>query len=50
MPVKAIDDDRSVVCLNAPRAHSVAHVAIHSLVVSQGTGVVDVQNADIVMY
>jgi ribulose bisphosphate carboxylase small subunit len=33
----AIGDDRNVIC-----SHSVAQVAIHSQVVSQGTGVVNV--------
>jgi hypothetical protein len=31
-------------------AHSVAQVAIHSQVASQGTGVVKVHNEDMVMY
>jgi hypothetical protein len=48
---EAIGDDSRVVRLHAPRAsHGVAQVAIHSQVASQGTGVVNVHNADMAMY
>jgi hypothetical protein len=46
----AIGSYSSVICLNAPCAsHGVAHVALPSQVVSHGTGVVNVQGADMAM-
>jgi hypothetical protein len=40
-------DDSNAICLNAPRASlGVAPAAFHSLVASQGTGVVHIHTAD----
>jgi hypothetical protein len=49
--VEAIGDDSNVNCFNSSStSRGAARVAIHSQVASQGTGVVNVQHADFVMY
>jgi hypothetical protein len=48
---EAIGDDSNVICLDAPLAsHGVAQFPIHSRVASQGTGLVNVHNADMAVY
>jgi hypothetical protein len=50
-PKRPNSGDGNVVYLNAPRvSHGVSQVVIHPQVASQATGVVNVHDADMVMY
>jgi hypothetical protein len=48
---EAVGDDSNVICFSASCASAgVAQVTIHSQVAYQGTGVLNVHNADMAMY